>query len=216
MLRQPRGCADCPVGRASSVGHGGACPFIDRQRRAGHLLYLEGDDADGAWFIKRGTVALYRSRCGDTEPTVRAVRFAGAFIGLESLVRATYADTARAVAEVTVCGISREGLDHWIGPPWSPARTALEVTLRDEHVDRLSHTTGHGSAISRVAEWLAREGPRGVALELPRQIVADLLGMRPETLSRAIAALRDRGAITADRTQITIVDSDLLLGPPNA
>jgi CRP-like cAMP-binding protein len=180
------------------------------------LLYLEGDDADGAWFVKRGTVALYRSRCGDTEATVRAVRFAGSFIGLESLVRPTYADTARAVGEITVCGISREGLDHWIGPPSSPARTALELTLREENTDRLSGTAGHGSAISRVADWLAREGPCGVALELPRQIVADLLGMRPETLSRAIAALRDRGAITANRTHITIVDSALLLAPANA
>ena len=35
-------CATCAVGIASGVGAGAFCPFVDRQRRAGELLYLEG------------------------------------------------------------------------------------------------------------------------------------------------------------------------------
>lgn len=206
ILKPPRGCADCPIGRASGVGRGSYCAFVDRQRRTGEILYLQGAEVDHAWFIKRGTVVLYRDRAGDGEPAVHAVRFAGALIGLETLVAPRYADTARAVTEVTVCGIPRAGLDQWLGPKDTPARTALEVWLRAGHADRLHRSPRDGSAVARVADWLAREGTPGVSLSLPRQIVAELLGMRPETLSRAIAALRDRGAIAADRSHIEITD----------
>jgi DNA-binding transcriptional regulator YhcF (GntR family) len=49
-----------------------------------------------------------------------------------------------------------------------------------------------------------------VTLELPRRVVADLLGMRAETLSRALAELVQRGATATTRTTLRIVDSSAL------
>jgi CRP-like cAMP-binding protein len=204
----PESCAECPVGHASGTGQGGFCPFIDRQGQAGAILFEADSRAEYVWFVKRGTVVL--SRPGADDRGVRAVRFAGSFVGLEALVNDSYVDTARAVTDVVLCGATRDGIDAWVGPKGSPPRTALEITLRSSIGDRLRSGSREGSASQRVAAWLLAEGPTGQALELPRQIVADLLGMRPETLSRAIAELKSRGAIEATRTTLTIVDADAL------
>lgn len=203
-------CCNCPVGTADHPD-GGSCPFVDRTRRAGELIFLQGDPAERVWFVKSGTVLLLRQGSEDLgEGRVRAVRFVGSFIGLESLVDDAYNDTARASTDAVLCGITRDKLDSWLGPPQAPARVALELSLRADSTDlpRLAQTDG--SAVSRVAAWLNTEGPRGVTLTLPRKVVADLLGMRPETLSRALATLAQREAIAVSRNNLRILDDDKL------
>ena len=60
--------------------------------------------------------------------------------------------------------------------------------------------------MKRVAAWLSDESRNASTLALPRRILADLLGMRPETFSRALTALADRGAILVTRTTLRIID----------
>lgn len=206
------GCAGCPVGAASGAGKGQFCPFVDRSRNAGEVLYLEGEAADYVWFVKSGTVVLHRANDDNHGAgPARAVRFGGSFIGLEALVEDTYRDTARTTTDVVLCGATRDGMDAWLGPEGTPARTALELTLRAER-DSPPRTSApsDGSALQRVARWLWTEGPRESRLNLPRHIVADLLGMRPETLSRSLTRLVERGAIDSRRTELRILDNGLL------
>lgn len=210
-IESPSSCGECPVGQASHTGEGQFCPFIDRNRKSGELIYLEDEPADYVWFVKRGTVVLSRTGAGNSgEGRVRAIRFPNSFIGLEALVTDQYIDTARAASDVTLCGATRAGMDTWLGPKGTPARTALELTLRTQCVDLPRRAAPDGNAVQRVASWLCEEGPRGVTLTLPRRIVADMLGMRPETLSRALAKLTDSGAIIAKRTHLRIVDAAAL------
>ena len=187
------------------------CPFVDRARAAGELVYLEGEPAQQVWFVKQGTIALLR-KGGENhaEGRVRAVRFAGSFIGLEALVAERYLDSARATSDAILCGTTRAGLDGWLEPRDGPARVVLELTLRAQCWELPRRAPPDGSAVERVAGWLWEEGQRGATLGLPRHIIADLLGMRPETLSRAIATLVDRGLIAATRNEIAILDVNRL------
>jgi CRP/FNR family transcriptional regulator, cyclic AMP receptor protein len=204
-------CRICAVGAASGVGAGGFCPFVDRRHAAGELLYLEGEEARHIWYVKSGVVALLRrSKDDHGEGRVRAVRFPGSLIGLEALIAARYTDSARIASDAVLCGITREGADAWVGAPGTPARTALELTLRTAYADPARTAATDGSAVERVAAWLCDEGPRGMTLELPRHVIADLLGMRPETLSRVLTRLNDCGAIAATRTTLRIRDEQLL------
>lgn len=205
-------CSTCQVGRASGVGAGQFCPFIERKIRVGELIYRAGDDAARVWFVRSGTVVLSRSPSeGDgSDERARAVRFAGSFLGLEALVAPSYIDTARASSNVSLCGATVQGVDVWLGPRGTPARTALELTLKSASQDRPRASASDGNAISRFARWLLEDVPRDVPLQLPRRAVAELLGMRPETLSRSIATLSERGAIASTRTSLRIIDESLL------
>lgn len=204
-------CATCPCGRAAGVGVGGRCPFIDRQRQRGEYVYFQDEPASHVWFVKRGTVVLTRTQGdADSAERARAVRKAGSFLGLESLVRPTYIDTARVTAAATLCGASREAIDAWLGAPGTPTRVALEQMLKTVCDDVPRGASPDGNAVRRVARWLINEVPTGGAQAVPRRYTAGLLGMVPETFSRALARLAQTGAIEVTRQSLRVTNLDAL------
>jgi CRP/FNR family transcriptional regulator, cyclic AMP receptor protein len=198
-------CAFCPVGAASHVAEGGQCPMVDRHRTAGSCLYLAGSSADTVYYVKHGAVSLTRD-AGDTESAPYAVRRAGSFIGLEAILRPTYLDSARAVTDVTVCATTRTQMLTWLDQ-MGTARVVLDCVLQAIAGDNAGRARTDGNAPQRVARWL-REASK--QKKLPRTILAGLLGMKPETLSRALAALARHGAIHLTRTRIDVRDPALL------
>jgi len=197
-------CAACPAGRAAGVGRGGRCLLVDRRRDRDDVVCLEGYAADTIWFVKKGTVLVSRAGA-DGIDRPRAVRGPGTFVGLEALIRPTYADSARTTEPSILCGASRDDFDAWLGPAGTPARMALEQTLLATTADPSRAASADGSAIRRVARWLLDAGAAGPP-RLPRHVVASLLGMAPETLSRALAGLRDHGAIAVTPRGLQIED----------
>jgi CRP-like cAMP-binding protein len=201
-------CETCGIGHASGVGAGGFCPFVTQTYRTGDELYAEGDAVHHVWFVKQGTVVLSRRRSDERGDRVRTVRFAGGFVGIEALVSPVYIDTARVASGAVLCQAPAEGFEQWLGSKEQPARTALESSVRAMVADLPPRAAADGSAEQRVAEWLTHESQN--TLQLPRRVIADLLGMRPETLSRALASLAARGAIAVTRTDLKIVDEQAL------
>ncbi len=71
------------------------------------------------------------------------------------------------------------------------------------------------SAPQRLADFLirlssVREGPAEIELPYEKSLIASRLGMKPESLSRALAKLRPLG-VSVDRERVSIVDMRLLL-----
>ena len=223
MVKKPEAitsCTECPVGRASGTCEGLPCPFVDRERMPGESLYLEGEVADRVWFVKRGSVGLFRE-AGERhgEGIAWTVRGPGTLLGLECLVRKTYVDSARTLSPVTVCILSTEQALDWFRRRGEAARTALELVVGAGCYDAPRPTSSDGTAVQRVARWLIDESPRRNGGGLPRRVVAQLLGMLPETLSRALAELKRRGAIELTRRKVAVRDFDALVlaaGPEGA
>lgn len=171
---------------------------------------MAGEPADTVLYVKQGAVALARA-AGDKhgEGTPHAVRRAGSLVGVESIVRETYVDTARTVTESTICAASRDDMIAWLDRDGA-ARALLEALLDAWCSDNPRRATADGSAPQRVAEWLLDGAGRKASRSLPRSVIAGLLGMKPETMSRACAELARRGAIVTNRIRIEVVDRGLL------
>lgn len=203
-------CATCPLGKASGVGVGGRCPFVDRGRQAGQYIYLEGEPADMVWFIRRGTVVLSRTGGDGDVDSAHAVRGEGAMLGLEGLIGADHVDSARAVTDVRLCGAPRDTVDAWLGPANGPARTLLTQTISSGVQQPPRAASPDGRAVHRVARWILEQSHAGETPLVPRGVLANLLGMVPETLSRALTQLAKAGTITRTRSSLRIKDEPRL------
>jgi CRP-like cAMP-binding protein len=199
-------CTRCPVGIASGIEEGGRCPFVPRRRGAGAVLHVAGDPVERVCFIKSGEVLVTRSSDEErVEGTPWAVRRPGSFLGLEGLVQLEHLDSARALGDVTLCGASLEEIRAWLDARRTAAQVLLDAVLRSSVRERPFRGNVDGSAVRRAAAWLMERASR--RSEHPsRRVLAGLLGMRPETLSRALRALADAGVIHTDRRSIAIRD----------
>jgi len=186
-------------------------PFSEKRFPARTTLYLQGEYADKVYYVQRGTVALFRTVAEDEGlGHARTLRHVGSILGDETLVEPYYQDSAQTESEVVLCIAEREAFLAWIGDRDTPGVRVLEVVLRARDVGPVHSISTAGSAVQRVALWLLRQIERNRSIDLPRHVIADLLGMRSETLSRALSALGREGAVIATRSTLQVVDRERL------
>jgi CRP-like cAMP-binding protein len=192
-------CARCPISHAAHS----KCPFRPKQRERGEVLCTEGSPADRVWLLKQGVVVLSRASHGGAA-VAWTVRRPASFVGLEALIGPSYRDTAICATSAVVCSVSRQAMDALLAVEARPVlEQVIAVCVDDARV-------WTGSAAARVAGWLLDTESSGLADSLPRHVIAELLDMQPETLSRVLVQLAQAGAIEPSRREIKIIDRDRL------
>jgi len=165
-------------------------------------IFAEGEPADSAFGVSQGVVRLYKL-LPDGRRQVVAFALPGDFLGMPLATRhSCYAD---AIGEVSLCRFSRTELWSLIQSSPGIERRLIEFITRelDRARDQLL-LLGNASAEERVAiflvNWrnrLERVGPvsQPLPLPMPRQDIADFLGLKLETVSRTLAKLEQRNVI---------------------
>lgn len=123
---------------------------------------------------------MHRSISGNSSlgPT-RALRRRGAFLGMEAISETIYRDSVHAETPLVLCVAS---------------------------CDRISNMAPAGTATQRVASWLLDRHRMQETTQVPQSVLSELLGMRPETLSRALRRLDNEGLIEVSRSSLYIID----------
>ncbi|MFO0608987.1 MAG: Crp/Fnr family transcriptional regulator [Polyangiales bacterium] len=203
----------CVIGQAAGCAEGRRCPFAPRSYAAGAVLCDEGSAAEHVWYVRHGTVALFREAGEDRGQGLPWVlRKPGSLIGEEALLQDEFTDTAVAVTASATCVGRRDDVRDWVARDGSRAAcVVMELVIR-ARIDTVPRpSTTDGSAPRRVARWLVDESRGEYAPLLPRRVLAGILGMMPETLSRALGALVRAGTIVLARREVRIVDPAGLL-----
>jgi CRP-like cAMP-binding protein len=192
-MKPPRiACEGCALGQACA----GSCAFVHATYPAGQTLFQQGDAPHAAHFVKRGLVLLTET---DAEGQVvrQTLRPAGSLLDAQVLSGLAHRAAATALTSVEICALALPALRVWMGPRRSPASAFLELALGEGRAAEREAAGTRRSATAKVAGFLlacsAEGGDR--ALELPHRLIAGLLGMRAETLSRALARLRAAGGV---------------------
>jgi CRP-like cAMP-binding protein len=189
-------CQACSLGVASQ----GRCRLTPTSRESGATLCAQGERPRTVFFVKEGFVALSAVSPRGTE-LVLTLRGPTSLLCTESLHGDPSPFEVRALSRVKLCGISGDALGQWIGPEKSPARVVLDLLLAESRMQRDEVNWRQGDCLSRVARFalaharFLADRPNAVR----KQVVARLLGMRPETLSRCLTRLERDGVLDASR-----------------
>jgi CRP/FNR family transcriptional regulator, cyclic AMP receptor protein len=195
-------CNACSLGVASQ----GRCRFTPSTRESGATLCAQGERPRTVYFIKEGFVALSAVSPKGSE-LVLTLRGPTSLLCTEALSSEPSPYEVRALSRVKLCGISGDAMSQWIGPDRSPARVVLDLLLAESKMQRDEVNFRQGDCLSRVARFalahakFLADRPNAVR----KQVVARLLGMRPETLSRCLTKLEKDGVLDASRG-VKVVD----------
>ena len=196
----------CPIANVCSRSRG---PFREVQRPHQSILYVEGQPAEYVYLIRKGTVSLHHAKTeNQTLGRARALRHEGALLGVEALVSPTYQSSAKAETPLLLCMATSNRVADWVAERHAASRTVLESILRTGAEEFEAQSSPDGTAAQRVAHWILERYETELDNDLPRTVMADMLGMRPETLSRALRGLAKKGYIQVSRRQLMVVDAD--------
>ena len=177
----------------------------------GESLFEQQEPAERFYLLVSGQVKLYRLSASGEEKVIEVFNpeatFAEALMFLE---RPTYPVCAQALKDSSLISIDardfaamlRESIDTlWVIAADLSRR--LHGMLRD--LNDLSLHTG----TCRVANYFVEHVPAGgdgFVLDLPKQILASRLSVKPETLSRILRSMANAGLIEVEANQVTILD----------
>jgi CRP/FNR family transcriptional regulator, dissimilatory nitrate respiration regulator len=179
------------------------------------ILFLQDEPATSFYVVLDGWVRLYRETAEGQESTIAILTRGESFAEATLFLGGTYPVTAAVVDRARLLMIRGQPFLRQLHA--NPDLALNMLASMSVHLRRLVRQVEQltvRSSTERLADFLLRLAPtheRSATIELPwdKALVATRLGMRPETLSRSLAKLRDVG-VEAHGAQITIREVEAL------
>lgn len=172
----------------------------------GETIFLQGERASAIYIVAEGWVKLYRIAPSGAEAVVGVFTKGSSFGEAVAFRHDTYPVAAEAVTDCDLIRIEAAVLLRQIRENPEVAISILSATFVHLHglvaqVEALKAQTG----AQRVAEFLLElapcpDGACEVTLPYDKVLIAGRLGMKPESLSRAFARLKEQGVTIRQNT----------------
>ncbi|MBW0157084.1 Crp/Fnr family transcriptional regulator [Sedimentimonas flavescens] len=186
-----------------------------RELERGATIFLQGETATGVYIVAEGWVKLYRIAPNGAEAVVGVFTRGDSFGEAVAFKNDPYPVSAECATDCRLIRIDTEVFLRLIQNEPELAVALLSATFAHLHrlvgqIEQLKAQTG----AQRVAEFLLDLAPCGegkceVTLPYDKVLIAGRLGMKPESLSRAFAKLRDQGVRI--RQNVAVIDDISLL-----
>ena len=177
----------------------------------GELIFQQGETADAFFMVLDGWVKLYRESANGEHVIVAMFAKGETFAEAAMFIGGRYPASAEAVSQVRLLRIDGHALRTLIlQKPQIAfdmlAAASLHLRRLVEQIEQLKVQ----SAPERIADFLlsriaVRCGTAEVALPYEKALIANRLGMTPESFSRALGKLRGVG-VTVEREHVVIKD----------
>jgi len=214
------GCSNCPVLKSSlyrnlsseQVSRLG-CVFRPARYRKNQILFFEGGSAQHLFALHAGLVKLVKPLENGKE-RITGVLFPGELFGLETLSQSNYPLTAVALRDSEICAAAREDVINFLQSNPEIALGMVRYLVAEvERVRTQVTDMSFKDAKMKVATFLLslvasdpspHNGRVTLTLPLSRQEIGEVLELSPETVSRALTALRREQFIIARGRQLII------------
>ncbi|MDY7091885.1 MAG: Crp/Fnr family transcriptional regulator [Acidobacteriota bacterium] len=190
----------------------GAMNAVDVE--AEQWLYLQNEPAECFFLVEEGEVALLRHSSDGDEVIVAIVgpgeTFADEVLFLEE---PRHSVSCRALTPACVISFDRRQFSGLLDSSPQLARKVMATLHRRNQMllDELEQKTLH-SATERLVSFLASEAQgdlcsQRISLSYPKKVLASRLSIKPETLSRILAKLRECSLVEMDGSDIVLNQS---------
>jgi CRP-like cAMP-binding protein len=187
-----------------------------RSIERGHVLFQQGDPARAFFLVLAGQVKLSRVNPGGDEAVVHIYGAGESFAEAAMFLGGRYPVAAEAVVASRIMHVESDVLRRKVAerPEIAFAMMASMSRHLKVLVDQIEKMKLL-SADQRVAEFLLglcgeKTGPVTLSLPHEKNLIANRLGMKPATFSRAIARMRDLG-VEVTGNQASIRDTGVVL-----
>jgi CRP/FNR family transcriptional regulator, dissimilatory nitrate respiration regulator len=184
---------------------------VARSYERGEPIFQQGDPAESFFVVIEGWVKLYREREGGDQVVVAIFTAGETFAEAAMFLGGRYPATAETVSPARILRVDGGALRRAIlqKPQLAfdmLAAASLHLRQLVEQIEQLKAQ----SVPQRIAEFLLDQvkntrGPATIALPYEKALIANRLGMQPESFSRALARLRGLG-VTVERESVHIQD----------
>jgi CRP-like cAMP-binding protein len=185
----------------------------------GERLFDHGQPSRHYFFLRAGEIKLFRSARDGGEKVIEIVRsgetFAEAVMFMEEA--RPYPVSAQAIVASELLAFEQAALLSILEqstPTCMRLMAGMSRRLRQQ-VDEIDRLTLH-NATYRLAAYLLQQIPPGVLespqlhLTTPKHVVASRLAIQPETFSRILARLAEKGCMEVHGQNIVLIDIEAL------
>jgi CRP/FNR family transcriptional regulator len=185
------------------------------------FLYRDGDISRAIYAVRSGCVKTMTESANGDEQIV-GFHLPGELLGLDGFADGVHTCNALALETSSVCELplnQLENLCHSLPSLQRQMRRIMGKEVSSDH--KLLLLLGKMTAEERLASFLLSLSSRmeerhwkdnEFNLSMPRQDIANYLGMAVETVSRLFATFQNEKIIDVDRRHITILDMQRLKG----
>ncbi|WP_417681227.1 Crp/Fnr family transcriptional regulator [Roseibium sp.] len=181
----------------------------------GEVLFVQGDPASAFYVVLDGWIKLYRMTVAGEEAVVGIFTKGQSFAEAAAFTAGMFPVSAECVTDARLLMFPSNRLFDRIRQNPELGLSMLASTSQHLHglVHQIQQLKAHTGA-QRLAEFMlalapVEAGACTIALPYDKALIAGHLGMKPESLSRAIARLKEVG-VTVKRNMATIHDVDRL------
>lgn len=186
--------------------------LVARHVARGQVLYAPGETGEVLFFLKEGSVRLYRLSAEGRKLVLARVG-AGAFFGEMSCIgQGMYDAFAEAAEDSTVFAMSCEDVTRLLlSDPQLSLRLLEALGRRVVEAEQQLEEFAFKGLVPRVAALLLKlADENGAIAGRSHQDLADELGVYRETVSSALGELKSAGAIEVGRKRIVVRDAAAL------
>ncbi len=180
----------------------------------GRALFRAGEPATHFYYLRYGQIKLTRNSFDGDEKVISVVRPGQTFAEAALFMGAPgYPVSSEAIDESVVLAFPGDLIKQLLSAsPEACFRVMAVMSARlRELVLQIDELTLH-NATHRLASYLLAQLPEGgarvrdIRLGTPKLVIASRLSIQPETLSRILAQLRERGLVNSEGANIVVHD----------
>jgi CRP/FNR family transcriptional regulator len=179
------------------------------------IIFMEGDPYAGLYLVLSGRVKVFKTNPEGKEQIIHLVGPREPFADVPLFTGGPYPATAQALEDTRVLFIAKQAfLDLLQGNPEISLRMLGAFAKRMRQLVNLVESLSLKEVTARLARYLADEAKKAshstFDLPISKANLAAFLGTIPETLSRSLHELENRGIISVQGKQIVIRDKTML------